>query len=163
MNDENSKSEAIRNEPWFKQAPEWLGEVIVQLTANREGNLAMEKRLEAMIKDLGDVTARLANRETVLADKEKSLLAAVADLREFANTLYGPGSALQQISLKLDEIKLEQDRDRAQSSKRFEELEFAQEETDDRMGEFQKQMDSMDREIRNRFDALYRRLDSIGH
>ena len=163
MTDKESTSQSIRNEPWFKQAPEWLGEVIVQLTANREGNLAMEARLDSMAKVLNDISERLANREIVLADKEKSLLSAVADLRDFANTLYGPGSALQQIHVKLEEIKLAQDRDRSQNNKRFEGLELAQEETDDRMGEFQKRMDGMDMEFKARLDSLNRRLDSIGH
>lgn len=147
-NDNESKRRDIRTEPWFPNVPEWLGEVLAQLTENRDSNADMLRQLlentggtARVIERLEAMEMRLENQATVLSEKQEALVKAVVDLKEFANSLYGPQSAFTQINTKLDSIRTLMDQDRQANEKRFLKLEEAQEETDDRMKEFEETLD----------------------
>ena len=81
---------SVRDEPWFKNVPEYMGEAIVLITETRD-----EARM---------ILARLLEREQVLGDREGALIAAIKDMKDFANQLYGPESELSKINAKLDAI-----------------------------------------------------------
>lgn len=82
---------SIRDEPWFKNVPEYMGEAIVLITENRD-----ETRM---------LLARLQDREQILVDRETALMSAIKDMKDFANLLYGPESELTKINTKLDAIE----------------------------------------------------------
>jgi len=82
---------SVRDEPWFKNVPEYMGEAIVLITETRD-----EARM---------MLARLQDRKEVLDDRETALMSAIKDMKEFANLLYGPDSELTKINAKLDTIE----------------------------------------------------------
>ncbi len=124
------KKEDIRNAPWAQNAPEWLIEVIAQLTENRQANAELLERLLNYEKGLSD-------KSTILRDSQEALIKAVDDLKDFANSLYGPQSAFAQINEKLDGFSRELETDRRTNYERYRELKTAQEEVDDHMKELE--------------------------
>lgn len=82
---------SLRDEPWFKNVPEYMGEAIVLITEARD-----EARM---------LLARMQDREEVLGDRETALMSAIKDMKTFANQLYGPESELTKINAKLDAIE----------------------------------------------------------
>ncbi len=82
---------SLRDEPWFKNVPEYMGEAIVLITETRD-----EARM---------LLALLQDREQVLGDRETALMSAIKDMKDFANQLYGPNSELTKINTKLDAIE----------------------------------------------------------
>lgn len=131
----------------MQNVPEWLGEVLAQLTENKDANVEVLKQLAMRSESLDRLEESFRNQAKVMGERNESLLRAVADLKEFANSLYGPTSAFAQIKDNLDGIRRDYD-------KRFRELELAQEETDDHMREIKADIDERFREFSARLDSL---------
>lgn len=103
-----TEKKSVRDEPWVKNAPDYMVEVVVQITEARDDCRKMMELLNAR-------EARLAERELINADRESAVVQAAADIRSFANQVYGPDSELSQIKgtvIKLEErvTALEKDR-----------------------------------------------------
>lgn len=113
----------------MQNVPEWLGEVIALVTENRDANRTFLERLnqhEALLTErqgkLEAIDEHLRNKALVLADQQQALINAVSDLKEFANSIYGPQSAIAQINTKLDGIQQTINNDRATNERTFREL-----------------------------------------
>lgn len=141
------KPENIRDAAWLKNAPEWVGEVVAQLTENRQSNAAMLERL--------------LDRENELQVRESALIKAIEDLKQFANSLYGPESAFAQLNAKLDGFNHALDEERRRSDGRYRELREAQDETDDHIKEMERSMESEFDVLRNRMKEVERVLGEM--
>lgn len=137
----------IRTETWMKNVPEWLGEVLAQLTENRIANQEILRRLTEREVHLERLESSLNDQANVLVDRNEALTKTVADLKQFADELFGPTSAIAQINQKLDKM-------RDESDKRLTELELAQEETDDHLRELKESFEQRLQEFSNRLDSL---------
>lgn len=137
----------IRNEPWAANAPEWLIEVIAQITENREENQKVLAVATELMQRLEQMEQRLSNGSAVLQGKEEALVKAVTDLKDFANTIYGPESAVSQINAKLDNIQVTLANERKANEQRFKELELARDENDEWRKECEARMDDFERQL----------------
>lgn len=161
MTDDKHKPENIRDSAWMKNAPEWLGEVIAQLTENREANAAISVRLLERERSLESHDRALENRSVILLESQAALIKAVGDLKEFANSLYGPQSAFAQLNSKLDSFQEKLEAERKANSSRHEDLVLAQKETDDHLDELERSVESEFDMFRNRMREFERRLDDL--
>lgn len=87
----------VREEEWAKHAPDYLVEAIVTICEARDENRELLNRINQR-------EAELSGREQIFKDQMQSFTAAVNDMREFANRLYGPESELSKINKRLAEL-----------------------------------------------------------
>ncbi len=102
---DHSKKISVRDEPWFKNVPDYMGEVVVLLTEQKELAQEMMVKLDAREERLDAREAELSSLAVVLGDRGDALLNAVNDMKSFANKLYGPESELTRIHQKLASIE----------------------------------------------------------
>lgn len=107
-----SETKDVRDEPWFKNVPEWMGEVVVRITEARDAATSLMRELSAR-------DDAITNREDIAAEKEQALASAISNVTDFANKLYGPESAIAQINSKLDSIERRITDDRSKMDERF--------------------------------------------
>lgn len=99
------KKTNVRDEPWFKNVPEYMGEVVVLITDAKDAAQALMAKLDDREGRLDNREAELSNLAVVLDDRGTALLLAVDDMKAFANKLYGPESELTRIHQKLASIE----------------------------------------------------------
>lgn len=105
----------LRNEPWAQHIPPYLVEVIAQVSD------AKDEILKAMTL-INERTADLRNREQLLLAREESFVNAAADLKEFANRVYGPDSELTKIHAKLASAEMAATNREARNARLYEQL-----------------------------------------
>jgi len=96
----------VRKEPWAKNAPDYMVEAIAAIVETRDDCRQL----------LGELNARDAehrSRVRLLEEQRAAFQAAVADLKEYADKLYGPDSevtalhkALGDLARRVDDLEL---------------------------------------------------------
>ena len=105
MTDHKTKRKSVREEDWFKNVPEYMGEIVVRITEAKDAAQDLMVKLDEREGRLDNREAELSNLATVLDDRGNALLSAVSDMKAFANQLYGPESELTRIHEKLASIE----------------------------------------------------------
>ncbi len=94
----------VRDEPWAKNAPEYMVEAIALLVEGREEGRAMLAMLNARESTLSQREEAVVNREQIVGDREAAFVQAAADMKSFVNRIYGPDSELTQINARLADL-----------------------------------------------------------
>lgn len=137
-----SDQKDLRNEPWAKNTPEYALEAIIQISDARHEILAA-------MKLINERNAELASREQVLMDREQAFVNAAADLKTFANSIYGPDSELTKLNARLEAAETAAVRREADYTKDLSHLKTWTEselrERDNRMDKFSERLQDLER------------------
>ena len=124
-----------RNEPWRAQMPDYMVAAIDSICEARD-------EIRAMQAELSKGQQELNNKEQIIGDRERSLLNAIDDMREFANRIYGPDSELTKINTKLGSIEsasaARETAIKDSFTRRFEQVETRVRQLEDRVGDLEK-------------------------
>lgn len=93
----SEQKRSVRDEPWAANAPDYMVAAI---------DLLVETRDEArqLLTKLNEREADLRNQAQVLEEQKQAFGKSLVDMREFANSLYGPDSELTKINLRLADL-----------------------------------------------------------
>lgn len=95
----------LRAEPWFKNVPDWMGEVVVRITVAKDAATKLLAKLDERQQAQDRRDELQEQRDQKLRDREDALLRAVEDMKQFANRIYGPDSELTKIHQKLGALE----------------------------------------------------------
>lgn len=94
-----SVREQLQGEPWFKNVPDYMGEVVVLITEAKLLGTELMKRLDERESSLND-------RVEVQGEKEIAFVSAVTDMRGYVEKIYGPDSVLSRIEGKIAGLEM---------------------------------------------------------
>lgn len=135
----------VRDEDWYKNAPDWAGEVVVRITEARDDLLTAMKKLDE--RELAQQA-----REQVHAEREEAFVRAAADIKELLNQTYGPDSAVMRIAQRVDNI-----------DSNMEKVSGQLDEIQDIHTEFRGEVRGQVRDINSEIDKIKRRLSDLEH
>lgn len=135
------------NEAWRTQVPDFMIAAIDNICDTRDEIRKVHEALTLRTMELND-------REQMIRDREKAIVDAAADMKAFANRIYGPDSELTKINQKLGGIEAASVTRDARYARQFQEISDNQTRMKDSFVNRFEQVESRVRRLEERTDSL---------